>query len=111
MITSVELMFAKLQSDLAEENHEHAKTRIDGIKDRQADQKALSDLIVALRSKIDVMTRSLLKPVWLMRLTSGLRQAAAALSPPARSPRSGLIPVLPASRAFRKTWVPMCSRI
>ena len=57
MITSVELMFAKLQSDLAEENREHAKTRIDGIKDKQADQKALSDLIVALRSKIDGKTR------------------------------------------------------
>ena len=48
MITSVELMFAKLQNDLAVENREYAKSRIEGIKAKQEDQKKISDLIVAL---------------------------------------------------------------
>uniref|UniRef100_UPI00386E64D9 hypothetical protein n=1 Tax=Succinimonas sp. TaxID=1936151 RepID=UPI00386E64D9 len=39
MITSVELMFAKLQNDLAVENREYAKSRIEGIKAKQKDQK------------------------------------------------------------------------
>ena len=52
MITSVELMFAKLQNDLAVENREYAKSRIEGIKAKQEDQKKISDLIVALRGKI-----------------------------------------------------------
>ena len=52
MITSVELMFAKLQNDLAVENREYAKSRIEGIKAKQKEQKEISDLIVALRGKI-----------------------------------------------------------
>ena len=52
MISSVELMFAKLQNDLAVENREYAKSRIEGIKAKQKEQKEISDLIVALRGKI-----------------------------------------------------------
>ena len=57
MITSVELMFAKLQNDLAVENREYAKSRIEGIKAKQAEQKAISDLIVSLRGVIDGKTK------------------------------------------------------
>ena len=52
VITSVELMFARLQNELAVENREYAKDRIEGIKARQKYQKDISDLIVALRGKI-----------------------------------------------------------
>ncbi|WP_019002203.1 hypothetical protein [Succinimonas amylolytica] len=51
-ITSVELMFAKLQNDLAIENREYAKTKIDGIKEKQRQAKEMSDAIVAIRSAI-----------------------------------------------------------
>ena len=56
MITSVELMFAKLQNDLAVENREYAKSRIEGIKAKQKDQKDISDCIVALRGYIKGVT-------------------------------------------------------
>ena len=56
MITSVELMFAKLQNDLAVENREYAKSRIEGIKAKQKDQKDISDCIVALRNQIKGVT-------------------------------------------------------
>ncbi|MBQ3683896.1 MAG: hypothetical protein II922_12625, partial [Succinimonas sp.] len=56
MITSVELMFAKLQNDLAVENREYAKSRIEGIKAKQADQKEISNCIVALRNQIKGIT-------------------------------------------------------
>ncbi len=56
MITSVELMFAKLQNDLAVENREYAKSRIEGIKAKQKDQKDISDCIVALRNQIKGIT-------------------------------------------------------
>lgn len=45
MIRSVELMFAKLQNDLAVENREYAKSRIEGIKQKQAEQKKISEFI------------------------------------------------------------------
>lgn len=51
-ITSVELMFAKLQNDLAIENREYAKAKIDGIKDKQRQAKEMSEAIVAIRSAI-----------------------------------------------------------
>uniref|UniRef100_UPI00386F2059 hypothetical protein n=1 Tax=Succinimonas sp. TaxID=1936151 RepID=UPI00386F2059 len=40
-ITSVELMFAKLQNDLAIENREYAKDRIDAIKQKQQESKEI----------------------------------------------------------------------
>jgi hypothetical protein len=49
-ITSVELMFAKLQNDLAIENREYAKDRIDAIKQKQQESKEISNVIVALRT-------------------------------------------------------------
>ena len=49
-ITSIELMFAKLQNDLAVDNREAAKSRIDNIKNNQKLQKTLSDFIVQLRN-------------------------------------------------------------
>ena len=52
-ITSVELMFAKLQNDLAIENREYAKDKIDGIKQKQQESKNISNVIVALRSACD----------------------------------------------------------
>ena len=48
--TSVELMFAKLQNDLAIENREYAKNKIDHIKQKQQESKDISNVIVALRS-------------------------------------------------------------
>ena len=57
MITSVELMFAKLQNDLAVENREYAKSRIEGIKAKQAEQKEISNAIVALRGLLDGKTK------------------------------------------------------
>ena len=57
MITSVELMFAKLQNDLAVENREYAKSRIEGIKAKQAEQKEISNLIASLRTKIAGLTK------------------------------------------------------
>ncbi len=57
MITSVELMFAKLQNDLAVENREYAKSRIEGIKAKQAEQKEISNAIVALRGFLNGKTK------------------------------------------------------
>ena len=52
-ITSVELMFAKLQNYLAIENREYAKDKIDGIKQKQQESKNISNVIVALRTACD----------------------------------------------------------
>ena len=52
-ITSVELMFAKLQNDLAIENREYAKDKINGIKQKQQEAKNISNVIVALRTACD----------------------------------------------------------
>ena len=49
-ITSIELMFAKLQNDLAVENREAAKSRIEAIKANQTCQKKVSEFITELRN-------------------------------------------------------------
>ena len=56
MIAGVELIFAKLQNNLAAENRDYARSFIDEIKAKQANQKELSDLVAALRSTIDGKT-------------------------------------------------------
>jgi len=56
IISGVELIFAKLQNNLAAENRDYARSFIDEIKAKQADQKELSDLVAALRSAIDGKT-------------------------------------------------------
>ncbi len=49
-IDSVELAFAQLQNELAETNRNNASEKIKVIKEQQAEQKKVSELIVQLRN-------------------------------------------------------------
>ena len=54
-VNSIELMFATLQNDLAKENRDAAKGKIEDIKKAQQEQKQISNAVVELRNAITGM--------------------------------------------------------